>query len=208
MKKLSKIVVLFFALAITFSLVGCGEEPSNPGVYDGGTVGGARTLTTLSDLSLPTGVLTATVLKAANLELSGNPTLTVTGGAIVITDRVNDWDTVTIKKEFFDGFIEDGDSPPYEVTFRGTVQAAISGEKTILKIAGSGNGAGDASGANAKKTFEDGTFEVVGTVSAANLTATQYTPGIRLQTESATGNNDGANSRTATITITDIIVKK
>ena len=179
MKKFSWIFALILALSMAFVFAGCGEEPSNPGVYDGS---GPKVLFLLSDwiaTGLSAGEVRPGDLQASDYKISGNPTLTKTlDGALEVTGTRQDYDGFTIEKAVFDGLPYDY---PYEVTFSGYM---IKTGK--LKISKSESNWGTIKDNNPTVAAGDD-FEIVATVTADHISSqtTGNYPGVRIQSDGA-----------------------
>ena len=188
MKKFSWIFALILALSLVFVFAGCGEEPANPGTYDGSgpQVIYEMAVDGLPGILKPAGVLTNNDI-GDYFERSGNPKIRIElDGSVTVYDIPSneDWGALTIKKEFFD-FI--GAVPPVDITFYGV--AAKAGTLKIDPAGGSTSGENGVTvvpldGTNKKKAVSGGVeFEITGTVLAGSLLAGQYTAGVRLQSE-------------------------
>ena len=191
MKKFSWIFALILALSMAFVFAGCGEEPSNPGTYDGS---GPKLIDALVDWmdTLPGGevVLTNADL-GVNFAKSGSPTLTKTeDGTVTVTDVVNGWDGFTLTTVLFNSL---GVAPPFDLTFKGKM---ITPGRLKISQAGENYATVKEMSASAAADAE---FEVTGTVTAAHLLSSNAdTPGVRLQNQGS----DAANFEITSVVIT------
>ena len=183
MKKFSWIFALILALSMAFVFAGCGEEPANPGSFDGQ---GPKNIDVLAGFiaTFDADDLDGSGLVLANDDLgdyfarSGSPTLTLTDKSLKVTGCVGNGDYFgfTLLTEYFTTEVKV--APPFDLTFKGKL--ITPGQ---LKISMAGGPYGEVK-RQAAAGAADSTFEITGTVTAYFLTANgdDGSPaGVRLQ---------------------------
>ena len=196
MKKFSWIFALILALSLVFVFAGCGEEPGNPGTYDGS---GPKIIDVLGEWMdiLPGGEVVLTSAEfGVNFDRSGGAAvITKTNdGTLTITECTADYFGFIIRPDFF---ASAGVAAPFDITFTGKL---ITPGRLKICMAG---GPYDTIKQQTAAGAADAAFEITGTVTATHLTANGADgsgPGVRIQ-------SDGS-STIADFEITGIVVTK
>jgi len=184
MKNFSKISVALLALIVAFAFIGCGEEPANPGKYDGS---GPGIKFKLSTEGLADGTMTDALLAPFHLKISGDAVVTLSAGVLTVVPGPsdNDYDSLDLLATAY-ATIE----APFDITFKG--QALTAGK---LKISQPSSPYGSIKNNNPAMVAGDD-FEITGTVAKTQIDGQ---PGIRIQ-------RDGGSNMS--FTITDIFISK
>ena len=188
MKNFSKISVALLALIVAFAFIGCGEEPANPGKYDGS---GPGIKFKFSSLAIPDGALNDAALAPFNLKTSGSAAVSYADGVLTVDtsacDVGQDYHCLDVLKTAYEAF-----DAPFEFTVKGKMlsagalklgQAGPNGFYAQIKAAGGAMVAGDE-------------FEITATITKANIDGTN---GIRIQ---------GSAAPSPSFQVTEILIVK